>query len=124
VVVGLGIFTAVAPLIGSMLGVLPESVRFVNGSIVLLPIAVEFTAQGTPMMLVMGFVGTIALASYVVGRVRDSAVELAGARAMQSWNLAQLVPPEAAPRAQQQLDAEAAAACPITRAVDAMEAVR
>ncbi|MBK7859077.1 MAG: serine/threonine protein kinase [Archangiaceae bacterium] len=109
-VTGLGLFTVAAPLVASMLGWLPQSFRYVNEGLLLLPIAIPFSPTHTTMMLVCGFIGTIAIASLVVGRVRNANFELARLRAMQSWNLQQLLPPEAAPKAEPAGEGEL---CPI-----------
>jgi len=98
-VVGLGLAAVAVPLVGSWVGLLPESFRYVPDGLLLVPIGMPFDPMHTTLVLLFGFVGCIGIASLVVGRVRESHSELARARAMQAWNLSQLVPPEATPRA-------------------------
>ena len=58
----------------------------------------------------------IFFSAFVVGRVRDSAVDLARTRALQAWNLAQLLPAEAAPKPA--IGAHQDPSCLISRAVE------
>lgn len=94
-IVGLGLATVALPIILSAAGVLPESFRYVGDSLMLVPVGMPFSAKHTTLVLLFSFIGTIGIASAVVGQVRDSKTDLARARAMQAWNLAQLLPPEA-----------------------------
>ncbi len=94
-VVGLGLATVALPILLSASGVLPESFRYVGDSLVLVPVGLAFSAKHTTWVLLFGFLGTIGIASLVVGRIVQSNHQLARSRAMQAWNLAQLLPPEA-----------------------------
>ncbi len=97
-VVGLGLAVVVLPFVASWAGLLPESFRFTAEGLLLVPTGVPFDYRHTTMMLLFGFIATIGISALVVGRVQGSNTELARARAMQAWNLAQLLPPEASPK--------------------------
>jgi serine/threonine protein kinase len=96
--VGLGVLTASAPMLGSFTGVLPETFRFIDdGRLLLLPLEVPFAPNVTLPLFLFCYVGLIVAASLIVGRVRDTIRQLERKRAMQMWNLRQLLPPEATP---------------------------
>jgi serine/threonine protein kinase len=103
-VLGLGLAAIVLPILGSWVGVLPETFRFEDGKLVLLPLAMPFEASYMLWVLIGGFVATLAVGTAVVGRTRDANANLARMRAMQQWNLQQLLPPGATAKTNQTID--------------------
>ncbi|MBL8953889.1 MAG: hypothetical protein JNK82_24140, partial [Myxococcaceae bacterium] len=117
-IVGLGLASVLVPLVGSWVGLLPESFRYVSEGLLLVPTGMAFDPHYTTWVLLVGFTGTIVVSAFVVGRIRASNNELMRSRAMQAWNLAQLLPPEAAPKPKV-VEASPAPSCPVEQLVRA-----
>jgi serine/threonine-protein kinase len=90
-----GLVTVLVPPLGSWFGLFPEMFRYVDGGLLLLPNEMEFEPHMTTMTLLASFAGTIVISSLVVGRMRDTLSNLIRRRALQAWNLKQMLPAEA-----------------------------
>ncbi len=115
VTVSLGFMTVVVPLLGSWFGWLPESFRYVKEGLLLVPVEMEFSPTLTTVSLLAGFLGTIGVSSLVIGRMRDSLGDMMRTRALQSWNLKQLLPAEAVGPKETELSL--APTCPVEKVV-------
>jgi eukaryotic-like serine/threonine-protein kinase len=90
----LGVGAVFFPALGSWFGLLPESFRYVKEGLLLVPVEMDFSPAMTTPVLLISFAGTIIVSSLVVGRMRDTLGDLMRRRALQAWNLKQLLPSE------------------------------
>jgi serine/threonine-protein kinase len=95
-IIALGMLTVAFPLLGSWFGLLPESFRYVKDGLLLLPMEEEFDPLGSTLIYAGTYAFAVVLACVVVGSVRDTVGALSRRSALQSWNLRQMLPPEAA----------------------------
>jgi serine/threonine-protein kinase len=91
--VGLALFTAVGPLLGSVFGLLPESFRYVNEGLLLLPLERSFHPVWSTLNLLVCFAAASVGPTFLVTRLSASIGELNRRRALQAWNLKQMLPP-------------------------------
>jgi hypothetical protein len=91
-VVAIGGAAILVPLVLELTGVLPPSMRFEGGNIVLLPRVADF-----PPVVSMVFLTTIAVLgvvtpTFITGRVRDALQRVERDLVVQKWQLSQLSP--------------------------------
>jgi serine/threonine-protein kinase len=90
-----GLMTMLLPALGSWFGFLPQAYRFVPEGLLIVPVEMDFRGGMSLVAMLVSFAGTITLSSIVVGRMRDTLGELMRRRSLASWNLRQMLPPEA-----------------------------
>ncbi|MDC0743324.1 serine/threonine-protein kinase [Polyangium mundeleinium] len=83
------------PLGLELLGIIPRSYMFQNGTMVILPQGVSLPEVPTLVALTLGSVFLIVAPSVVMGRVQLALREAEVRSAMQAWHLRQLLPDEA-----------------------------
>ncbi|MDI1437541.1 protein kinase domain-containing protein [Polyangium sorediatum] len=83
------------PLGLELLGVIPRSYMFQNGTMVILPQGVSLPEVPTLVALTLGSVFLIVAPSVIMGRVQLALREAEMRSAMQAWHLRQLLPDEA-----------------------------
>ena len=83
------------PLLLQVLGVFPSSYVFANGTMTIMPMALEFPRVPTLVFLVVGSMALITTASVYVARVKDALTAAQRRLVLQSWHLRQLVPKDA-----------------------------
>jgi serine/threonine-protein kinase len=93
--VALALLTAVGPLLGSVFGLLPESFRYVNEGLLLLPLERSFQPTLSTLNLLFCFAAGSAGPTFLVSRLSASIGDLNRRRALQAWNLRQMLPPQA-----------------------------
>jgi serine/threonine-protein kinase len=91
----LGTMGVVLAIGAEVLGLVPNPMKFSEAGLTIAPQAVALPEMPTMLLLSMASVGTIALAAYSVARLRDALHEAEERLVVQSWNLRQLLPPEA-----------------------------
>jgi serine/threonine-protein kinase len=92
VVMAAMIAVVMVPLGLELAGVIPRSLHFVDGAMVITPRMVAFPRAGTLVFLVVSHVVIIVTALWFVWRVRMTAAAAERRLAIQAWQLAQLVP--------------------------------
>jgi serine/threonine-protein kinase len=90
-----GIFTVLVPLLGSWWGFLPESFRYVPEGLLLIPWEEVLDPVWSTVIYVICVAGAVIAAGYVSGTLRDNINRLSERSALQTWNLKQMLPPEA-----------------------------
>jgi serine/threonine-protein kinase len=95
-IIAFGVVTVLFPLLGSWFGLLPESFRYVKEGLLLLPLEEDFDPVETTLILAGSYAAAVVLACVVVGSVSDTVGALSRRSALQTWNLKQMLPPEAA----------------------------
>jgi hypothetical protein len=91
-----GVITVLLPLLGSWVGLLPESFRFVDEGLLLLPLEEAYHPFWTPLAAAVVFAAAVIVTIVFVGSMHDRLVRLSERNALQTWNLKQMLPPEAA----------------------------
>lgn len=91
-IVGLGMLSIAAPWLLEVVGVLPPSVTFVNGTLVLLPRAVAFHPTATLTLLVLSSIALVVTPTMMLGRIRDQLARAERRLFLQAWLLRQAVP--------------------------------
>ena len=92
----LGCLAIVVPFVLERLDVVPRSMIFRDGALVLLPRIIELPEVPTALFLLLANLGVIVTASLFVAQFRDALVKTERRLYAQSWQLRQLVPDDAA----------------------------
>jgi hypothetical protein len=91
-----GAATVLLPLFGSWWGLLPESFRYVPEGLLLIPVESTLNPTWSPVSSALWSCSAVVVGCLAGGSMRDSVNDLARRNAMQTWNLKQMLPPEAA----------------------------
>jgi hypothetical protein len=85
----------VVPLGLELAGVVPPSLRFADGAMVVVPRALELPATPTLVFLTVTSLSAVLLGCYVVGHIRDSLAAAEQRLYLYTWHVRELVPPAA-----------------------------
>jgi len=91
----LGCLAIAVPTVLERLDVVPRSMLFKDGALVLVPRIVELPETGTLLFLLLANLAVIVTASLLVARFRDALVATERQLQFQAWQLRQLVPEDA-----------------------------
>jgi serine/threonine-protein kinase len=91
----LGCLAVSVPLLLERLDILPRSLVFKDGGIVIVPHIVEMPETGTLLFLLLANLAAIVTGALFVARFRDALVDAERRLQFQAWQLRQLVPEEA-----------------------------
>ncbi len=94
-IIATGSLGLLVPLGLELLGIIPRSYAFQNGTMLILPQGVSFAEVPTIVALTLGSVFLIVAPSLIMGRVQLALREAEMRSAMQAWHLRQLLPDEA-----------------------------
>ncbi len=92
----LGCLAIIVPFVLERLDLVPRSMVFRDGALVLLPRIIELPEAPTALFLLLANLAVIITASIFVARFRDALVKTEARLYAQSWQLRQLVPDDAA----------------------------
>jgi serine/threonine-protein kinase len=91
----IGALAVTAPVALEWLGALAPSYRFANGEMALLPHALELPAAPTQLLLATISAVVVVVGPITIGRIWEGLLATERRLALQTWQLAQLVPDEA-----------------------------
>jgi serine/threonine-protein kinase len=91
------VLAVVVPLLLELLGVVPPSFRFSNGTLILLPRVASLSAAPTLLALVATSVATAVTPTVLAGRVRDALEAAERKLFLHAWRLRQTLPESAGP---------------------------
>lgn len=97
-VIGTGSLAILGPLVLELLGIIPRSYAFENGTMVVLPQGVLLHETPTLCALTFGTLFLIVAPAMIMGRVQIALRDAETRSAMQAWHLRHLLPEEARPK--------------------------
>jgi serine/threonine-protein kinase len=91
----MGCLAILVPLGLELAGLVPASIRFEDGALVLVPRALALPATPTIVFLTVTSVASVLLGCYVVGHIRDTLAAAEQRLYLYTWHVRELVPPSA-----------------------------